>query len=57
MIAACLRTVPSTLASSTIVLAQRGWLGQVAGGECSDLQCSEESGSAMVTVEQGQHGP
>ncbi|WP_236069815.1 hypothetical protein [Prochlorococcus marinus] len=49
--------MPSTLASSTIVLAQRGWLGQVAGGECSDLQCSEESGSAMVTVEQGQHGP
>lgn len=45
------------LASSTTVLVQRGWLGQVPGGDSSDHQCAEGSGSVMVTVKQGQHGP
>ncbi|KZR68764.1 hypothetical protein PMIT1313_02388 [Prochlorococcus marinus str. MIT 1313] len=41
-------------ASSTPVLAQEGRLGQAADGDCSGLQCSAGSGSAMVTVKQGQ---
>ena len=57
MIAACLRTVPSTLALSTPVLAQPGCLGQAIGSDCSDLQRSKEAGSAMVSVKQGQRGP
>ena len=43
-------------ASSTPVLAQTGCLGQPIGSDCSDLQRSKESGSAMVLVKQGQHG-
>ena len=40
-------------ASSTPVLAQTGRLGQAIGSDCSDLQRSKESGSAMVPVKQG----
>ena len=41
-------------ASSTPVLAQACRLGQVIGSDCSDLQFSKGSGSAMVLVKQGQ---
>ncbi len=44
-------------ASNTPVLAQACRLGQVIGSDCSDLQFSKGTGSAMVLVKQGQHGP